>query len=209
METQVERLVQDDQGVSPEGQAQDKFEKPASGSDSPTVPEEILGEPKGADGLTDAEYAEKYREVPPELRPDRNGKPPELTERLMAKLRSHYFTVRHPVLANCGHKMDQLRQPRTGCENCWWQWFNTHAELVEVTDQFYRTQGRGPLIAMRGRKYVKMFFRFMSTVAHMKAEVEAQEKRNESIDQKAEPVVPAATEGRESGEGNSEAPDQG
>jgi hypothetical protein len=42
--------------------------------------------------------------------------------------------------------------------------------LVETTDQFFRTQGKGPLVAMRGEKYFKMFVRFMSTVVRLMRE---------------------------------------
>jgi hypothetical protein len=111
-----------------------------------------------------------YSNLPPELRPDKDGKQPEITPRLIRKLRARYFTVRHPLLTNCGHKLDMINQPGNNCENCWYSFFNTHPQLVEVADQFYRTQGKGPMIGMRGVKFVKNFCRFMATVAHFKEE---------------------------------------
>jgi hypothetical protein len=94
-----------------------------------------------------------------------------LTEALLRKLRAKYFTVRHQRLEQCGHKFDEINQPRhANCENCWFQWFNTHPKLVEVTDQFLRTEGATALIGMRGEKYLKMFRRYMSTVIRLMKE---------------------------------------
>ena len=119
--------------------------------------------------------------IPPELiGPD--GKPLPLTESLMRKLRGKYFTVRHVPLS-CGHKMDMINQPKTNCEICWWNFFNHHAELVKVTHEFYMERGVSPLIGMRGKKYVRFYLRFMSTVNHMMEEQKAQEKLNGSANQ--------------------------
>jgi hypothetical protein len=100
-------------------------------------------------------------------------------------MRGHYFTVRHDTLANCGHQIDRLNQPKNNCENCWYTFFNTHPQLVEVSDQFFRTHGKGPMIGMRGEKYFKNFVRYMATVIHfMKEEADiaaakaAQEQAN-------------------------------
>jgi hypothetical protein len=126
--------------------------------------------------------AEELKRLPPELRPGPDGRPPKITEKLLKQMRGHYFTVRHVVLENCGHKLDMINFPKTNCENCLYQFFNTHPQLVEVTDQFFRTHGKGPLIGMRGEKYFKAFVRYMATVIHfMKEEEElkaAQEKAN-------------------------------
>lgn len=93
----------------------------------------------------------------------------------MRKLRGKYFTVKHQRLENCNHRIDLITEPRTNCQNCWFQWFNIHPQLIETTDQFFRTKGKGPLVAMRGEKYFKMFVRFMATIIHLQKE---QEKLN-------------------------------
>lgn len=116
-----------------------------------------------------------YETVPPELWPDADGNPPKLTEGLMRMLRGRYFTVRHPTIT-CGHKLDMINFPKRNCESCLFHFFNTHPQLVEVTDQFYRTQGRGPLVAMRGEKYFKAFVRYMVTIIRLKAEHDAEQK---------------------------------
>lgn len=106
--------------------------------------------------------------------------PQQLTEAMIRKLRAKYFTVRHQRLEGCGHKFDEINQPRFNCENCWFQWFNTHPQLVEVTDQFYRTHGAKALEAMRGTKYLKNFRRYMATVIHfMKEEGRLNESNSE------------------------------
>ena len=110
---------------------------------------------------------EGYEGTPPELWPDKDGNPPVITERLLKSLRGKYFTVRHVRLGVCDHLLDMINQPRNNCENCWFQWFNTHPQLVEIADQFFRTQGKKPMIGMRGEKFVKNFLRYMATIIHM------------------------------------------
>lgn len=106
-----------------------------------------------------------YEQVPPELWPDKDGKPPQLTEKLLRRLRGKYFTVKHPTLTDCGHRLDMINEPNhRNCENCWFQFFNTHPQLVEVSDQFFRTHGKNAMIGMRGLKFVKMFCRYMATI---------------------------------------------
>jgi hypothetical protein len=155
METEIERLVSSDEGDSNSTPAE------ATGEEPSRIPEKISGERQPPPG---------YEGVIQELWPDENGKPPELTEGMMRKLRGKYFTVRHPLLTTCGHKLDMINQPKTSCENCWWQFFNVHPQLVEVTDQFFRTQGKRSLISMRGKVYTKMFTRYMATVLHFMKE---------------------------------------
>jgi hypothetical protein len=139
----------------------------------------LLEYPKGVKGLasvdestsredaasapTGGKVPEGYEGVPPELWPDASGNPPALTPQLMKRLRGKYFTVKHPRLT-CGHKLDMINQPKNNCGECWFAFFSTHPQLVEVAHQFYQTQGRGPMVGMRGSKFVKMFERFMATM---------------------------------------------
>jgi hypothetical protein len=116
--------------------------------------------------------AENFEHLPPELRPDENGKYPELTPQLLKRLRGKYFTVKHPRLTACGHKMDLMNEPRTNCEDCWFAWFNTHQKLVEVADEMYRAKGKEALIGMRGKRFFKMFVRFMVTIIQLAKEQE-------------------------------------
>jgi hypothetical protein len=109
--------------------------------------------------------SDNINNIPPELQPDENGHPPEITPALLAKLRNRYFTVRHVFLKDCGHKLDMINEPRhRHCENCWFQWLNSHPKLIEVADQMFREQGRKPMEGLRGKQFTKMFVRYMSTV---------------------------------------------
>src|SRR5208337_684524 len=142
----------------------DSVQEPTGTAETPAA--EPAGPPKGYEG------------VPTELWPDSEGNPPVVTERLLRSLRGKYFTVKHVLLTDCGHKLDMVNEPRhRNCENCWWNFFNTHPQLVEVANQFFRTQGKKPMIGMRGERFVKMFLRYMSTVIHfMKQEGRINEK---------------------------------
>jgi hypothetical protein len=153
--------------------------EPTVREDEP-VSEAVLGEPSqpatpeqafiGADG--------QVHQVPPELiGPD--GKMLPLNEKTMRKLRNKYFTVRHDALP-CGHKVDRVNQPKTNCETCWWGWLNTHGQLVQTAHEFIQQYGKERLVSLRGKVFVKMFLRFMSTVNHLIEEQKAQEKLNDN-----------------------------
>jgi hypothetical protein len=178
METQTERLVQIDEGTgSPAATSDlpastvlacgptfaenlkavegDSVQEPTGTTEAPATEPDPAASPKGYEG------------VPPELWPDKDGNPPVITERLLRSLRGKYFTVKHVRLGVCGHLLDMINQPKNNCEQCWFQFFNTHPQLVEVADQFFRTHGKKPMVGMRGEKFVKMFLRYMATIIHL------------------------------------------
>ena len=158
METQSAEMVGVDEGVSPAVQTADAGTEPGPQAESqPSVP-------KGYEG------------VPPELWPDKDGNPPQMTPELLRKLRGKYFTVRHIRVA-CGHKLDQINQPKNNCDECWAAFFGTHPQLVEIAHQMYQTQGRNPIVGLRGEKFVKMFERFM---ALMYRELQRRQKDEEN-----------------------------
>ncbi len=101
----------------------------------------------------------------------------QLSEAQLRQLRNLYFTVRHHRVQPCGHLLDQINEPTfRNCEACWFCFFNSHGQLVEVTDKAFQEQGRDFLVKMRGERYAKMFTRFMSTVARMKRESDEQQR---------------------------------
>ena len=122
--------------------------------------------------------AESVKAVEPNPAQAPNGEPspkPDLSPRGIRKLRGQYFTVRHIPLADCGHKMDVINEPRhRNCENCWFQWLNFHPQLVSTVDEAWREHGKEFVVRMRGNKFVEMYGRFMATVAHLRKEEEAQ-----------------------------------
>lgn len=192
MEPETVGVLQGDSGASPEGTAKENLQSSERSESQAEVPN---GAPAGLS-------KEQLERIPPEFRPDENGKWPEITPKLIRQMRGKYFTVKHVALTNCGHKIDMINQPKNNCENCWYQWFNTHPQLVETADQFFRTHGKGPLIGMRGEKFFKMFVRYMATVIHFMKEEEAlkaaQEKTNESSGEvSGSTASPSSTEERE------------
>src|ERR1700688_3031770 len=102
--------------------------------------------------------------------------PRQISEAELKKLRRLYFTVRHDRVDLCGHKLDRMNQPTVNCEFCWFAWFNSHGQLVQAVDRAFQEQGKDFVIKLRGVKFLKMFLRFMSTIAKLKAE---EEKKNE------------------------------
>jgi hypothetical protein len=106
----------------------------------------------------------------------------QLTEAQFRLLRGRYFTVRHYTVPECGHKLDMINEPSfRNCEYCWWAFFSSHGELVQVTDEAFQTHGSAFVDRMRGVKYRKMFTRYMSTLAAFQkqaAELKAAQEKN-------------------------------
>lgn len=183
MENEVSAVVPSDEGISSTAAGEDLRVEDGTILAAPDlekrteagVPDTDAAPIDPLAGMTPEERA-RWEQVPPELRPDADGKPPVLTEALMAKLRSKYFTVRHPRVTECGHRFDMVNEPRNNCELCWINFFAYHPQLVETADQFFRTQGKNPMIAMRGKKFFKYFTRFMVTLLREKEAREAQLK---------------------------------
>ena len=99
------------------------------------------------------------------------AKPPQtLTETQFRALRRQYFTVRHGRCQPCGHRLDQITEPRNNCEPCWWAFFETHLALVETADRAYQEQGSNFLDKMRGMKFRRFFTRYMSTKLRLQQE---------------------------------------
>jgi hypothetical protein len=85
----------------------------------------------------------------------------------MRQLRGQYFTIRHIPLTDCGHKMDVINFPRhIHCENCVWQFFNFHPQLVQTVDEAWREHGKAFVVRLRGKKFAHLFARYMKTVAY-------------------------------------------
>jgi len=113
----------------------------------------------------------------PEIESRLNAEPQKpLTERQFRQLRNLYFTVRHTLVKECGHKIDMINEPRhRNCETCYWAWFSAHGELVQVADRALQEQGKSFLVKMRGRHFYEMFVRYMSTLARFKKEQDDKE----------------------------------
>ena len=203
MEERIENVGEGNRGSLPEAEVPRVASGLHSEAEVPESPEPPVSEPPNA-----VITPEGVQELPPWLIGS-DGKPLPINERTLRLIRGKTFTVRHILLEDCQHKMDMQNQPKTGCENCWYQWLNHHGTLVQTAHEFYQQFGKERLVAMRGAKFVKMFLRFMSTVAHMIEEQKKQEAANadrtgESSGSQGEgSAVKAADSGRESQTGES------
>ena len=116
--------------------------------------------------------------------------PKQITELQLRQLRGKYFTVRHPRTIGCDHHQDQINEPTfRNCESCWYAFFSTHGELVNVTHEAFSEHGAAFVEKLRGRKYVRMFTRFMSTMNRLREDAEKLQK------EKDEPNVQKGCEG--------------
>ena len=123
----------------------------------------------GSNGPIGETVTGKTLPIEGELRPA----PRQISEAELKQLRRMYFTVRHDRVEECGHRFDRLNEPRTNCHYCWWAWFNSHGELVQTVDKAFQEQGAAFVIKLRGRKFLKGFLMYMSTLAKFQQEAEA------------------------------------
>jgi hypothetical protein len=137
-------------------------------------------EPDQAQFSTQRQPPPGYERVIPELWPLEDGTLPKMSLELMSRLRGKYFTVRHSRLQVCGHKADQINQPKNNCPECWGWFFSSHPELCKVADEFFQKFGKSNMIKMRGEKFVRFFVRFMSLLyQEAKRRQDAQEEIRE------------------------------
>ena len=95
------------------------------------------------------------------------------------KLNRLYVTRRLPMIQECGHKFDSSREPKNNCEWCWFTYFNSNGEMVKAADQCFQEAGKDVLERIKGKRFVKMFVRFMATVAKFVAEQKAKEQNGQ------------------------------
>ena len=94
-----------------------------------------------------------------------DAKPKEPTIREVKEWLRVYFTLRRPVVVNCGHKIDNESIPKRNCPECWLAWFNAHGELVQTVEQAYQEHGVDFITNQHGTKFVRNFLKFMAAVA--------------------------------------------
>lgn len=96
--------------------------------------------------------------------------PSKWTPRKWKEAMRLYFTVRHPKVRGCGHKLDLSRDPRTACSSCWFSYFRENGNTVQTADECFVKEGRATLERIRGERFVKFFVRFMATIARFQQE---------------------------------------
>ena len=106
--------------------------------------------------------------------------PKQITELQLRQLRGKYFTVRHPRVPECGHALDTINEPTfRNCQYCWFSFFTTHGELVNVTHEAFQEHGPEFVDKLRGRTYRIMFTRFMSTMNRLREDAEKLQKEKD------------------------------
>lgn len=127
--------------------------------------------------------------------------PPMITRKAWGEYMNKAFTVRNFAMP-CGHKLLVQRtekgeaflpsDPKTNCNMCWFLYFQNNGNMTQIADQCFQEAGRDVLERSRGKKFVKYFLMFMSTMARFQkeqaaaaAEKEAQ-SGNENLNPKAD-----------------------
>jgi hypothetical protein len=114
---------------------------------------------------------------------------PKMTRKDWGRIMNAQFTVRGFDLA-CGHKLSLARNaegkfyipsdPKNNCDVCWFSYFNNNGSMVQLADECFTVAGRDVLERSRGKKFVKYFLRFMSTVARFQREEAAKAAAQEN-----------------------------
>lgn len=78
------------------------------------------------------------------------------TPQEIGRARRSFFTVQHPEVVACGHRLDQGRPPNTNCDYCWYAYFKTAVDLGKLHDELIAIGSHG-LRAKYGNKFVKNF----------------------------------------------------
>ena len=82
---------------------------------------------------------------------------PTPTSKEISEYRARYFTVRHSTVVACGHKIDVRHFPtQSNCPSCWEAFFELNPEGVAASHDILLNQGTKTLIAMHGKKFIKM-----------------------------------------------------
>jgi hypothetical protein len=141
-----------------------------------------------------ATIAEDFTEpAPPEQAPEK------ITRKQIGQLRRQYITVVNGVVKACGHKDNFTRNerregkiPSNNCVYCWEAYFLTSVDL-DLVHTVLSTRGVPALVAMKGKKFTKMFHGFLSSKLVPMLNAEA------STESEAAPIV-GGTFGNESTE---------
>ncbi len=92
------------------------------------------------------------------------------TDNIIREPRPKQPVVRVP---QCGHRFKAGRTPEhVNCESCWFAFFQTHGELSQAVEEVYAKHGKSLIIHLKGKKFLDMFLKFLSTIAQYKQVIE-------------------------------------
>lgn len=112
--------------------------------------------------------------------------PPKMTRKVWKQMMRMHFTVRRATVKTCGHKINIESDPRNNCPECWFAYFNNNGQMTKIADECFTEAGRDVLERSRGKKFVKYFLMFMSTIARFQREAAARaiaEKEAKSVEE--------------------------
>lgn len=84
------------------------------------------------------------------------------TSKEIGEWRNAHFTVKQGTVKACGHKFDPTTMPKnTNCWDCWEATFSSSPQGVAQVHQLLLNGGTQAVTAAYGKKFVKMFGRFL------------------------------------------------
>jgi hypothetical protein len=87
------------------------------------------------------------------------------TESEIRTFRKQFITRILPTVATCGHKLDPEVPPSRNCIDCWFCYFNSNSERVQVwAGMLTEPNGEEELVKFYGSKYVKRFKQFLVAI---------------------------------------------
>jgi hypothetical protein len=103
-----------------------------------------------------------------ESKPEPKSAPMTLSK--FRELRGKFFTIRQEAVEPCGHPMGVQDEPQfSNCQHCWYAYFSQHTELVLMVGKLMALEnGVNTVTRARGKKFVKMFQRFVKTLERLK-----------------------------------------
>lgn len=118
--------------------------------------------------------------------------PKQMTRQVWKQMMRIHFTIRRGKAQPCEHKLSSINvpnekgettvfitsDPRKNCDSCWFTYFNTNGQMTQIADECFREAGRDVLERSRGKRFVKYFLRFMSTIARFQREAAEREAAN-------------------------------
>ena len=109
--------------------------------------------------------------------------PPKMKRKVWKEMMRIHFTVRRPTVKSCGHKINITSDPRNNCSDCWFAYFQNNKSMTQIADECFTEAGRDVLERSRGKKFTRMFIRFMSTIARFQREAAAAEAEKEATNE--------------------------
>ena len=87
---------------------------------------------------------------------------------------SNPTTLKLPQIQATGHKLAiTIDGPRhCNSEADWFSFFQVHGEVTKQAIEIHQKEGLQALVALRGKKWVKNFLKFLSTLAQWQKQVQ-------------------------------------